>query len=238
MYSGTQAGSTYMNMPPSIAPQYQQPQQQFQYNNQYNPNPQQWQQQPPNMAYNYPNAQAYPPPSQYSYQQPYAQNPPAPQQFHHPYASMPQQPMLTPAPPPQAAAWIGSSALPNPNAAFANSQGSSAGARFPHASPTVGRAPATAPNMAARAPRRPPYIDPTTNIAYDVDNPDYEGWLTKQSAWMKVSTLSSLLLSERFTLLQLTLSLLCHRNGGDVILSSRAASCSFASILPREHPTV
>ena len=35
---------------------------------------------------------------------------------------------------------------------------------------------------------RPPYIDPTTNIIYDVDNPEYEGWLTKQSVWLKVSS--------------------------------------------------
>lgn len=33
---------------------------------------------------------------------------------------------------------------------------------------------------------RPPYVDPTTNIIYDVDNPEYEGWLTKQSVWLKV----------------------------------------------------
>jgi hypothetical protein len=33
---------------------------------------------------------------------------------------------------------------------------------------------------------RPPYVDPTTQIIYDVDNPEYEGWLTKQSAWLKV----------------------------------------------------
>jgi hypothetical protein len=33
---------------------------------------------------------------------------------------------------------------------------------------------------------RPPYIDPDTNIIYDIDNPEYEGWLTKQSMWLKV----------------------------------------------------
>jgi hypothetical protein len=33
---------------------------------------------------------------------------------------------------------------------------------------------------------RPPFVDPVTNIIYDVDNPEYEGWLTKQSMWLKV----------------------------------------------------
>jgi hypothetical protein len=33
---------------------------------------------------------------------------------------------------------------------------------------------------------RPPFVDPTTNIIYDTDQPDYEGWLTKQSMWLKV----------------------------------------------------
>jgi len=33
---------------------------------------------------------------------------------------------------------------------------------------------------------RPPYVDPTTNIIYDTDQPEYEGWLTKQSMWLKV----------------------------------------------------
>eukprot|EP00934_Nitzschia_sp_Nitz4_P004498 Nitzschia sp. Nitz4//scaffold77_size91520//22100//22863//NITZ4_004882-RA/size91520-processed-gene-0.26-mRNA-1//1//CDS//3329557967//4488//frame0 len=32
---------------------------------------------------------------------------------------------------------------------------------------------------------RPPYVDPTTNIIYDTDSPEYEGWLTKQSVWLK-----------------------------------------------------
>ena len=34
---------------------------------------------------------------------------------------------------------------------------------------------------------RPPYVDPTTNIIYDTDNPEYQGYLTKQSMWLKVS---------------------------------------------------
>ena len=33
---------------------------------------------------------------------------------------------------------------------------------------------------------RPPYVDPNTNIIYDTDNAEYEGWLTKQSMWLKV----------------------------------------------------
>jgi hypothetical protein len=41
--------------------------------------------------------------------------------------------------------------------------------------------------MAARSHlARPPYVDPNTNIIYDTDNPEYEGWLTKQSMWLKV----------------------------------------------------
>merc|ERR1719491_613042 len=32
---------------------------------------------------------------------------------------------------------------------------------------------------------RPPFVDPTTNIIYDTDNAEYEGWLTKQSMWLK-----------------------------------------------------
>ena len=34
---------------------------------------------------------------------------------------------------------------------------------------------------------RPPYVDPQTNIVYDTDNPDFQGWLTKQSMWLRVS---------------------------------------------------
>ena len=33
---------------------------------------------------------------------------------------------------------------------------------------------------------RPPYVDPQTTIIYDTDNAEYEGWLTKQSTWLKV----------------------------------------------------
>ena len=32
---------------------------------------------------------------------------------------------------------------------------------------------------------RGPYIDPETQIAYPCANPDFEGWLTKQSMWLK-----------------------------------------------------
>lgn len=34
---------------------------------------------------------------------------------------------------------------------------------------------------------RPPYVDPNTNIIYDTDNPEYAGFLTKQSMWLKVT---------------------------------------------------
>ena len=33
---------------------------------------------------------------------------------------------------------------------------------------------------------RAPYVDPNTNIIYETDNPEYHGWLTKQSMWLKV----------------------------------------------------
>lgn len=33
---------------------------------------------------------------------------------------------------------------------------------------------------------RPPYVDPDTNIIYDTDNPEFQGYLTKQSMWLKV----------------------------------------------------
>lgn len=39
---------------------------------------------------------------------------------------------------------------------------------------------------------RPPYVDPTTNIIYDTDSPEYEGWLTKQSMWLKVRAMIAL----------------------------------------------
>lgn len=33
---------------------------------------------------------------------------------------------------------------------------------------------------------RPPYLDPETNIRYDTNDSEHEGWLTKQSMWVKV----------------------------------------------------
>merc|ERR1719384_1279869 len=32
---------------------------------------------------------------------------------------------------------------------------------------------------------RPHFVDPQTNIVYDTNNSDFEGWLTKQSVWLK-----------------------------------------------------
>eukprot|EP00970_Alexandrium_tamarense_P012120 scaffold2748_cov193-Alexandrium_tamarense.AAC.28 len=32
---------------------------------------------------------------------------------------------------------------------------------------------------------RPPYIDPDTGVAYDTDKGEYEGYLTKQSMWLR-----------------------------------------------------
>lgn len=34
-------------------------------------------------------------------------------------------------------------------------------------------------------PQRPPFVDPATNVAYDTNNASFEGWLTKQSEWLK-----------------------------------------------------
>merc|ERR1712071_115933 len=33
--------------------------------------------------------------------------------------------------------------------------------------------------------RRPPFVDPQTNVHYDANNAEFSGWLTKQSAWLK-----------------------------------------------------
>lgn len=33
---------------------------------------------------------------------------------------------------------------------------------------------------------RPPYVDPQTQIVHDTAHAEYEGWLTKQSDWLKV----------------------------------------------------
>lgn len=32
---------------------------------------------------------------------------------------------------------------------------------------------------------RKPYVDPQSGLRYETDNPDFQGWLTKQSAWLK-----------------------------------------------------
>jgi hypothetical protein len=34
---------------------------------------------------------------------------------------------------------------------------------------------------------RAPFIDPITGIAYDTNNSEFEGYLTKQSLWLRVS---------------------------------------------------
>jgi hypothetical protein len=47
-------------------------------------------------------------------------------------------------------------------------------------------APLSRPATATGRPLRPPYTDPVTQIVYVVDNPEYEGFLTKQSTWLKV----------------------------------------------------
>ena len=32
---------------------------------------------------------------------------------------------------------------------------------------------------------RPPYADPNNGKTYDTNNPSNEGWMTKQSSWLK-----------------------------------------------------
>lgn len=34
---------------------------------------------------------------------------------------------------------------------------------------------------------RAPFIDPITGVAYDTNNSEFEGYLTKQSLWLRVS---------------------------------------------------
>jgi hypothetical protein len=45
---------------------------------------------------------------------------------------------------------------------------------------------------------RPHWIDPTTNIIYDTNSADFEGWLTKQSMWLKVRLTRSTFFSRRY----------------------------------------
>jgi hypothetical protein len=39
--------------------------------------------------------------------------------------------------------------------------------------------------MSTKSRTRPAYTDSATNIRYDPSNAEFEGWLTKQSAWLK-----------------------------------------------------
>ena len=48
-------------------------------------------------------------------------------------------------------------------------------------------------NMTGRL-TRPPFIDPTTGIAYDASNSEFEGYLTKQSMWLRVSNIIAVVL--------------------------------------------
>ena len=47
---------------------------------------------------------------------------------------------------------------------------------------------------------RPHYFDPITSIRFDTDCAEFEGWLTKQSAWVKVCITMIYLLKFMFTL--------------------------------------
>ena len=43
----------------------------------------------------------------------------------------------------------------------------------------------SAPLSTGHSRSRPPYFDPATGMRYDTNNGSYEGWLTKQSEWLK-----------------------------------------------------
>lgn len=81
---------------------------------------------------------------------------------------------------------------------------------------------------------RPPYIDPTTGIAYDTDKGDYEGYLTKQSMWLRVSLFTSysfmIHCNPRLTIFRVSYYIIfAHMNirtGDDDSSSSKAHGCS------------
>jgi len=87
---------------------------------------------------------------------------------------------------------------------------------------------------------RPPYVDPTTNIIFDTDNPDFQGWLTKQSMWLRVRTVVDVadLLAAQLTAFSTIIHsyTLLNRTGAAVTFYSRAVNCSFARRIIR-HPT-
>ena len=67
---------------------------------------------------------------------------------------------------------------------------------------------------------RPPYVDPATNICYDTTESDYEGWLTKQSMWLKVRAHGELIAY---------LNSVTSRNSGINSSSSSPTQCFFPS---------
>jgi hypothetical protein len=56
---------------------------------------------------------------------------------------------------------------------------------------------------------RPPFIDPVTGIAYDTNNSEFEGYLTKQSLWLRVSLLRYFLISLLLSIRRYSPFILC-----------------------------
>jgi hypothetical protein len=131
-------------------------------------NPQQ-QQQPP-YAY------APPPQQQQQQQQPYYGQPQGQQPYYGGQQQQQQPPQQQPMPP-------NNNMFPA-TARQPQSQSNNAPSAAPSRSVTTTTSTAVVPSRQRLM--RPPFVDPITNIIYDVDNPEYEGWLTKQSMWLKV----------------------------------------------------
>lgn len=161
-YSSIQAPMTF---PPQQQQGYSSQQQQYQYQNPYpstnNPLPAYGSMPPQQVQQS--QAQLYPshnsPSGMYNTNyQPHQQQPGS----SIPTQQQQQQPQMPPSypPPPPPAATMTSVPVPRPSQQLR----------------------ATVPGRAMRA----PYTDPVTQIMYTIDNPEYEGFLTKQSSWLKV----------------------------------------------------
>ncbi|KAL7561236.1 hypothetical protein ACA910_004157 [Epithemia clementina (nom. ined.)] len=127
-------------------------------------------------------APPYPPP-QYNNQQQYPQQP-----YQQPYQQQyqaQQPPMYQQPPPPQQHVPIYQQPPPPPpQQDYYNiaSRGATPSNMYP---PQVQPQSLRAGGSGGMGYQRPPYVDPETNIVYDTSNAEYEGWLTKQSAWLK-----------------------------------------------------
>eukprot|EP00557_Chaetoceros_sp_GSL56_P012693 CAMPEP_0176480224 /NCGR_PEP_ID=MMETSP0200_2-20121128/2164_1 /TAXON_ID=947934 /ORGANISM="Chaetoceros sp., Strain GSL56" /LENGTH=336 /DNA_ID=CAMNT_0017876331 /DNA_START=74 /DNA_END=1084 /DNA_ORIENTATION=+ len=141
------------------------------------------QQPPPAAAYNY----NYPPSMPQQQTMPNSQNSNSayPQSQSQPYYPGPSQqarpfPSQPPLPPPMPPTGAAVPPPPPPSSHhphhYSNPQPHSQAHPLSNPSPT----PTPYHSMT-----RPPYVDPDTQIVYPCHNPDFEGWLTKQSMWLK-----------------------------------------------------